>query len=109
MATRSPPRSAQQEQRGARKSCGKNEPTEEIAQLVQSQIVSYFGREFLVPGKTRCQPVVAGNPAENIFTPRILKSAPKSAVSASWRELQVHHGESVVWRTGSLRSPRERN
>src|SRR5690348_10338083 len=46
MAARSPPQSALQEQTAARKSCAKNESTEEIGQLVRSQTISYFRTEF---------------------------------------------------------------
>src|SRR5262245_39120981 len=46
MASRSPPRSALQEQRGARKSCEKSESTEEVGQLVRSQTIAFFRTEF---------------------------------------------------------------
>src|SRR6476646_3948444 len=54
-----------------------------------------FSQGVLVPENTGCQPVVAGNFVQSSFAPRILKSASKSLVSASCRDLQA----------GSLRSP----
>src|SRR6476659_9474351 len=55
-----------------------------------------FSQGVLVPENTGCQPVVAGNFVQSSFAPRILKSASKSLVSASCRDLQA----------GSLRSPK---
>src|SRR5262249_60231130 len=97
MATRSQPRSAQQEQRGARKSCGKNESTEEIAQLVRSQIVSYLRREFLVPRRAACQPVVAATVPTTCSRHEFWSRGRNPPVSASCRDLQA----------GSLCSPQK--